>query len=228
MTFSLVAVDEDAGEVGVAAMTAMPGVGKLVAHSRAGIGATASQAFMNPYLAFDGLTLLSFGIAADVAVDLLIGADPGRDGRQFGLVDAQGRSAAFTGGLPEDWKGHRCGHGYAAQGNRLVGPQVLDAAITAYQETRGGLVERLLAALDAGEEAGGDRSGHRSATIEVRATEQYPLWDLRIDDAEDPLAQLRREYTTFRDELVPQIEILPTRDDPLGGFDYSGGGDGSI
>jgi uncharacterized Ntn-hydrolase superfamily protein len=228
VTFSLVAADPTTGQVGVAAMTAMPGVGKLVAHARAGLGAAASQAMMNPYLAFDGLQLLSEGVPADRAVEQLIAADPGREGRQFGLVDLQGRSGSHTGSLPEDWKGGVTGPYYACQGNRLAGPEVLDAALTAYfEDPDEPFVERLLAALDAGEDAGGDTLGHRSATVSVMGSEMYPIWDLRIDDADEPLREIHERHDAFAQELVPQILELPTRDDPLGGFDY-GGSDGTV
>jgi uncharacterized Ntn-hydrolase superfamily protein len=223
VTFSLVAADQDTGHVGVAAMTGMPGVGKLVAHARSRIGAAASQAMMNPYLAFDGLQLLSEGVPADEAVEKVIADDPGREGRQLGLVDFQGRSGAYTGSLPEDWKGHRTGPFYACQGNRLAGPEVLDRAIEAFLESEDEpLVERLIAALDAGEGAGGDTLGHRSATVVVMGTELYPIWDIRIDDADDPLRELHDRHDTFAEELVPEILLLPTRENPLGGFDYEG------
>lgn len=221
MTFSLVARCPRTGQLGVGAMTAMIGVGKLVAHARSQVGAAASQAILNPYLAFDGLDRLADGEAADAVLDDLIAADPGAGGRQVGLVDAHGRSAAFTGHLPADWKGDRCGDGFAAQGNRLAGPEVLDDAVAAFHAAPDApLVDRLLAALDAGQEAGGDTAGHRSATITVFGAEAYPLWDLRIDIADDPLEQLQRRYELFRDEVLPEIELLPTRNDPLGGFAY--------
>jgi uncharacterized Ntn-hydrolase superfamily protein len=223
MTFSLVAADPTTGHLGVAAMTGMPGVGKLVAHARAQRGAAASQAMMNPYLAFDSLDLLADGCAAEEALRQVIDADPGREGRQFGVVDADGGSASFTGSLPEDWKGHRTGPYYACQGNRLAGPEVVDAAVEAFLGSAGRpLAERFLAALDAGEEAGGDTMGHRSATLVVMGTELYPLWDLRIDEADDPLRELHARHETFAEELLPEILMLPTRDDPLGGFDDEG------
>jgi uncharacterized Ntn-hydrolase superfamily protein len=223
MTFSLVVHDPDTGHVGVAAMTGMPGVGKLVAHARAQHGAAASQAMMNPYLAFDGLELIQQGMSAQDALAKVIDADPGREGRQFGLVDAGGGSASFTGSLPEDWKGHRTGPHYACQGNRLAGPEVLDQALAAYHDLRGEpLIDRLIAGLEAGEGAGGDTLGHRSATVVVMGTELYPLWDIRIDEADDPLAEVKDRKAIFAEELLPEILMLPTRDDPLGGFDYEG------
>jgi uncharacterized Ntn-hydrolase superfamily protein len=223
VTFSLVVSDPTTGHVGVAAMTAMPGVGKLVAHARPRLGAAASQAMMNPYLAFDGLELLGEGVPADEAVQRLIEQDPGREGRQLGLVDRHGRSASYTGSLPEDWKGHRTGPHFACQGNRLAGAEVLDAAVAAYHDLEDRpLAERLVAALDAGQDQGGDRMGHRSATLVVMGDEAYPIWDIRIDDSDDPLRDLHERYRTFAEDLIPEILMLPKRDDPLGDFDYQG------
>ena len=143
-------------------------------------------------------------------------------------MDFQGRSASHTGSLPEDWKGHRTGEHYACQGNRLAGPEVLDAAVEAYHAREGEqLVDRLVAALEAGEAAGGDTKGHRSATVTIMGTELYPLWDLRIDDADHPLDLLHQQKDTFAEQLVPEVEMLPTRIDPLGGFDYQGS-DGAV
>lgn len=224
MTFSLVARCERTGQVGVGAMTAMLGIGKLVAHGRAGVGAVATQAMVNPYLAYDGLDLLAQGVSAPEAVERLIAADPGREGRQLGIVDAKGRAASHTGSLPKDHKGHRVGDGWACQGNRLAGPEVLDAAVAAFRaDPDQPLAVRLLAALDAGEDRGGDREGHRSATVLVLEREQYPLWDLRVDESEAPLTEIHALYEEFAEHLIPQIRMLPTREDPLGGFDYGHG-----
>jgi uncharacterized Ntn-hydrolase superfamily protein len=221
MTYSLVAVCPRTGQVGVAAMTAMVGVGKLVSWAESGVGAAASQAFMNPYLAIDGLRLLRDGVSAEDALRRLIDADPGKDGRQFGLVDSRGRSASWTGSKPEQWAGHRTGDGWACQGNRLVGPEVLDEAIAAFLawEDRD-LVDRLIHALDAGEDAGGDHKGHHSAGVTVLHTEQYPLWDLRVDHSDDPLRALHELHDVFADRLIDQIRKMPTRDNPMGEFDF--------
>ena len=221
MTFSLVARCPHTGQIGVGAMTAMLGIGKLVAHAKAQVGAAATQAYVNPYLAFDGLDRLERGAAAPDVLTELVAADPGREGRQFGLVDAQGRAAAHTGSLPEDYKGDRTGDGWACQGNRLAGPEVLDAAVEAFHaDPNAPMVERLLAALDAGEDEGGDLKGHKSATITVVERELYPLWDLRVDESDAPLREIHALHEEFEAQLVPQIQMMPTREDPLGDFDY--------
>lgn len=220
MTFSMVARCERTGELGVAAMTAMIGVGKLVAHAQAGVGAAASQAIVNPYLAYHGLRALEDGDGARETLEMLVARDPGRDGRQFALLDANGTAACHTGTLPEDWKGHHVGDGFSCQGNRLAGPEVLDAAVTAFLATENQpLVERLLAALDAGERAGGDTKGHRSAAITVVGVEQYPLWDLRIDESDDPLDDLEELHRHVAAELHPQMAHLSRRGDWLAGFE---------
>ena len=222
MTYSLVAVCRRTGQVGVGAMTAMMGVGKLVSHARPRVGAAASQAFMNPYLAIDGLRLLEDGMDPREACAKLVGEDPGREGRQLGIVGLDGRSAAWTGSEPEDWKGHRTGDGWACQGNRLAGPQVVDVAVEAFLAREDDdLADRLLAGLDAAEDAGGDTKGHRSATIYVVDTEEYPLLDLRVDHADDPLRQLHHLYDNYKRDLLEEMRKLPTRANPLGEFDFA-------
>ena len=201
----------------MAALTAMAGVGKLVAHVRPGVGAAATQAAHNPFLAYDGLPLLAGGREPDDVLRDLLGKDPGRDVRQVGMVDARGRSCAFTGARTPDWSGHRAGPDHAVQGNRLVGPDTLDEAVRVFGErTDLDLAERLVLAIEAGEATGGDREGAQSATITVAGDEDYPLWDLRVDDAEDPAAELRRLFELFRKDVLPAVHKLPTRADPMG------------
>lgn len=217
MTFSLVARCEATGQLGVGAMTGVVGVGKLVAHARARTGAVATQAMINPYLGFDGLALMGEGVSAPDVLDRLLDRDPGRAYRQFGLVDAEGRSAAWTGPHTPSWAGHRTGPEYSVQGNRLVGPETLDTLVDAFHATEGKeLAERLLLALEAGASTGGDRQGEVSGAIYVVDTEQYPLWDARVDHSDDPVAELRALYQRFAEELVPVVRRLSTRQDPLG------------
>jgi uncharacterized Ntn-hydrolase superfamily protein len=217
VTFSLVARCTRTGQVGVGAVTAMLGVGKLVCHAQAGVGAVATQAEMNPYYGYDGLRLLSGGLVARETLDSLVSKDPGRDFRQCGIVDLAGGSAAWTGPRTPEWSGHLSGEGYSAQGNRLVGPDTLEAVVEAFRRTEGmALVDRLLEALEAGEATGADKEGALSSNITVMDTEEYPLWDLRVDHAEDPVVELRRLYEEFEQNLLPTILGLPTREDPLG------------
>lgn len=217
MTFSIVARCARTGQLGVGAITAMMGVGKLCTYAQAGVGAAASQATMNPYLAIDGLRMVAGGGAAPDVVKSLIDGDPGRDFRQFGLIDAQGRGAAWTGSGTPEWSGHLEAEDAVAQGNRLVGVETLEATLNAFAENADKeLAERLLVALEAGEATGADTKGALSGTIYVVDTEEYPLWDIRIDHADDPAAALRSMFIESAEQLVPNVRKLPTRSDPFG------------
>jgi uncharacterized Ntn-hydrolase superfamily protein len=172
---------------------------------------------MNPYLAIDGLRRLADGGTAPEVVSDLIEADPGRDLRQVGMIDSVGRFDAWTGSLTPQWSGHQSGDNVMAQGNRLVGPETLDATLNAFADNADKpLAERILCALEAGERTGADTKGALSGTITVVGTEEYPLWDLRVDHADDPAAALRRLFQLTREQLIPQVEQLPTRADPMG------------
>jgi uncharacterized Ntn-hydrolase superfamily protein len=131
--------------------------------------------------------------------------------------DAQGRSHAFTGAHTPEWSGHHIAPNLAVQGNRLVGPETLEEIVRVFDAQPDlGLAERLLLAIEAGERTGGDRNGAQSATITVIGEEPYPLWDIRVDHADDPAKELRRLYGIFQEQMVPTIRRLPTRDDPMG------------
>lgn len=216
MTFSVVCRCARSGQLGVGAVTGTPGVGKLLTWAMRGVGAVATQSWVNPYLGVDGLDLLDNGHPAQKALDAVITMDDGRDQRQLGMVDAHGRTAVWTGQECEDWSGHLTGAGWTVQGNMLVGGGTVEACAEVVR-TRADLdlVERLLQALEAGEAAGGDKRGSRSATVYIVHTEQFPLWDMRIDDDPQPLAALRRLHRSFAEELLPQIRKLPTREDTL-------------
>lgn len=217
MTFSIVARCTRTGQLGVGAITAMMGVGKLCTYAQAGVGAAASQATMNPYLAIDGLRMVAGGGAAPDVLKTLIDADSGRDFRQFGLIDAQGRAAAWTGTGTPEWSGHLESEDAVAQGNRLVGPETLEETLNAFAEHVDlELAERLLLALEAGEATGADTKGALSGAIYVVETEEYPLWDLRVDHADDPAAELRILFGESLNKLMPKVRKLPTRSDPLG------------
>ncbi|MEV1331247.1 DUF1028 domain-containing protein [Micromonospora costi] len=217
MTFSIAARCPRTGQLGVAALTARPAVGKLVAHVEHTGGAVATQATVNPFLAYDGLKMLGEGRSPQDVVTELLSQDPGREVRQVGMVDRQGRAHAFTGSRTSDWAGHHTGPGYAVQGNRLVGPETLAEIVRAFEDSRElDLAERLVLAIEAGEESGGDRHGARSATVTVTSDQPYPLWDVRVDDAGHPARELRRLHGVFREEVLPTIQRMPTRADPMG------------
>ncbi|WP_040340113.1 DUF1028 domain-containing protein [Candidatus Blastococcus massiliensis] len=217
MTFSIVARCPRTGEIGVGALTAMVGVGKIACHARSGAGAISSQASMNPYHAYDGLPLLDAGRSAQETLDMVLAVDPGAEFRQVGVVDRRGRVAVHSGARTLDWSGDRVGEGYALQGNRLVGPETLEEAAAAFEaHPELDLVERILRALEAGEATGADREGALSGSVLVHGQEAYPLWDLRADHARDPAAELRRLHDELGELLAPAISKLPTREDPLG------------
>lgn len=217
MTLSIVARCPRSGQFGIAATTALPAVGKLLSHARAHCGAIATQARVNPYLGIDGLRLLSQRLCAADVLAALCRADPRIESRQLGIVDAAGRACAFTGSENLPWAGSRQGAGYTVQGNRLPGRHVIDTAADYFEQHSDlTLAERLLRALGAGEDAGGDREGEESAVLYVVDGEEYPLWDIRVDSHRDPLTELERLYPIFLERLLPDIERMPTRRHPEG------------
>jgi uncharacterized Ntn-hydrolase superfamily protein len=212
MTLSIAARCPETGQLGVAAITHMIGIGKIVTHARPGVGAVATQGEMNPYHGIDGLDRMARGCGAREALEPLLRGDAGRAERQSAGVDARGTAWAWTGEDLPDWRGHRCGEGWSVQGNRLVGPEVLDATVAAYAEAAGApFADRLVRAVEGGHAAGADHAGERSATLYVMADEEYPLWDVRVDSSDEPVAELRRLHGVFVDEVLPIIEGLPTR-----------------
>lgn len=214
MTFSVVAYCERTGQIGVAATTALQAVGKLACHTIANVGAIASQALLNPYLAYDGLRLLERGIAPAEALQRILATDPDAENRQVGIVDKHGRTAAWTGSRTIDWSGQIEGRHFSTQGNRLAGPQVLEQVVQAMQGSEHlDLAERFMLALQAGADAGGDRKGERSANILVFGAEEYPLCDIRIDDHDDAMRELQRLFALYREELLPIVKELPKRAD---------------
>jgi len=217
MTFSIVAHCTRTGQFGVAAATAMPAVGKLLTHAAAGAGAVATQARINPYLGIDGLRLLQQGLSADAVIDRLAQMDPRMDLRQVAVVDARGRAAVHTGSGCPHWAGHFTGEGFAIQGNRVTRPEVLERAREALlRDLELPLARRLVDALKAGDTQGGDRKGENSSTIYVVDSEEYPLWDIRVDQHPRPLEELERLFHVFEKDVVPQIKRMPSRAHPAG------------
>ncbi len=216
MTWSLLARDDN-GSLGIAIASRFFAVGALCPHARAGAGALATQALVNPLYAEPGLALLAQGTPVAEVVRLLTQADSGREHRQLHAVDVAGRTAAHTGRECIEWCGHRAGNGYSVAGNMLVGAQVLEDTAAAYERAAGRpLAERLLAALEAGDAAGGDKRGRQSAALLIASTEPYPLLDLRVDDHESPFTELRRLYEKSLERFQPFVACLPTRADPVG------------
>jgi uncharacterized Ntn-hydrolase superfamily protein len=220
VTFSIAARCPRTGMLGVATSSKALSAGGLVPYCRSGVGAIASQSFVNPYLGFDGLELLEHGLPAERALERVIGGDPGRDLRQLGIVDKEGRTAAHTGDRCIDWAGHVSGAGYVCLGNILEGEEVVQAMAKAFETTLvEELPERLVQALEAGQEAGGDRRGRQSAGITVVGEETYPWCDLRVDDHPDPVPELRRVFEVYKREEIPFLQMMPRRDDPTPNWD---------
>lgn len=204
MTFSIVARDPVNGDLGVAVASKFLAVGSVVPWARAGVGAIATQARANVTYGPDGLVALQLGANAEAALARLIDADDGRPERQLGIVDARGGAASHTGSGCLHWAGGRVADGVAVQGNILTGPDVVDAMITAFDASSGPLPDRLLTSLLAGDRAGGDARGRQSAALlVVRAGGGYggttDRWiDLRVDDHDDPVPELRRLHDVWR------------------------------
>ena len=215
-TFSIVAFDPETDSLGVAVQSKFLAVGSVVPWARAGVGAVATQAMANYNYGPRGLDLMSEGNTAEQTVEALTSADEDREHRQVGVVDARGRASTFTGSECFDWAGGVTGEHYAAQGNILVGKETVEAMATAYEETDGDLAARLLAALDAGQGAGGDSRGKQSAALlVVREGGGYGgdndrVVDLRVDDHPEPIRELiriRDLHTLYFGETSPDDVI---------------------
>ena len=221
-TYSIAACDLDARQWGVATQSKFLAVGAVVPWAEPHVGAIATQAYANPRYGPEGLSLLREGLSAEEVVERLTAADEGRDQRQLGVVDREGRGASFTGAECLEWAGGRTGPCYAAQGNILVSAETVDAIAETFESSKGPLAERLLDCLDAAQGAGGDRRGQQSAALLVveqdggYAKLSDTIVELRVEDHERPLEELRRLYR-LHDALfgeTPRDEWL-TVDEPL-------------
>jgi uncharacterized Ntn-hydrolase superfamily protein len=222
MTWSLVARDTETGELGVAAATKFFAVGARVIFMDPRAGAIVSQALMNPYYGIDGLPLLRDGNSPDHAMDVLLSRDSGRAHRQVHIVDAAGRTAAWTGESCLGWAGHYGEAGFSVAGNLLAGPRVLEETSEAYLKgSHLPFARRLLAAMQAGEAAGGDRRGKQSAALVIFGNHEWSSLDLRVDDHADPLGELDRLERVSREEWVRYRPFVPTRADPAGVTDHA-------
>src|SRR4051794_38804629 len=217
MTWSIIARDSSTGRFGIAVATRFFAVGARVPHIAAGIGAVATQALVNPYYGIDGLTLLRAGKSPQQTIDLLKAGDSGHGARQVHVMDAAGRIAAYTGGECLEWCGHIEGEGFSVAGNMLTGAGVVeDTAATFAANPKLLFAQRLIAAMRAGEAAGGDRRGKQSAALLIHGSEEWSELDLRVDDHADPLGELERLEGVSRERWVQFRRFLPTRDNPAG------------
>jgi len=202
LTFSIVARDMKTGALGVCVSTAVPAVGSVVPHVEADIGAIATQAQTNIFYGIEGLRLLKRGLSPKTALDTMLSKDKDKEKRQVIILDAQGTTAAFTGRETVDWKGHLIGKDHIVAGNMLTGSRVLEAMTQTFEAERGNLAKRLLKALEAGQDAGGDKRGRMSASLLVAdkrwKSETRPLLDLRVDAHPDPVKELLRVYAISR------------------------------
>jgi uncharacterized Ntn-hydrolase superfamily protein len=216
MTWSILARDGQ-GRFGAAIASRFFAVGALCVHARRGVGILSTQALMNPLYGPRGLDLLAAGRPPADVIDQLVAGDAGRDQRQVHVLPAQGRPAAWTGPACVAWCGHHLGEDFSVAGNMLAGPQVVQATAGAFLATRGmDLAERLLAALAAGEAAGGDKRGKQGAALRIQADEDYPQLDIRVDDHEEPVQELERLYRKSLERYQPFMACLAGRKDPVG------------
>ena len=221
MTWSIVARDAQ-GHFGVAIASRFFAVGALCVHTRRGVGALSTQALMNPLYGPAGLALLAQGHAPAAVVAALIATDAGQAQRQLHVLGARGAGAAHTGVSCIDWCGHALHEDFSIAGNMLAGPDVIEATAEAYRAAAGRpLAERLLAALAAGEAAGGDKRGKQSAALRIHGDEDHPALDLRVDDHAEPVQELHRLYDVSLQRFQPFMACLPGRHDTVGELDRS-------
>jgi uncharacterized Ntn-hydrolase superfamily protein len=222
MTWSIIARDKRTGRTGIAVATRFFAVGALVPHIQTGVGAIATQAFINPHYGSAGLALLAQGHSASETVERLTLNDAGRANRQLHLMDGAGRFAAYTGAACIDWCGHETRDTFSVAGNMLAGPAVLTETARSYEEhALLPFARRLLAAMRAGEAAGGDKRGKQSAALLIHDGEKYPLYNLRVDDHADPLGELCRLEEVARQRWVHFRRQMPSRERPSGLVDRS-------
>lgn len=216
MTWSILARDGQ-GRYGIAIASRFFAVGALCLHTRRGVGALATQALMNPLYGPAGLDGLAAGRPAAEVIATLLAGDAGCAHRQVHLLPATGTPAAHTGSDCLDWCGQRLAQDFSVAGNMLAGPQVLEATAQAFQASAGlPLAERLLAALAAGEAAGGDRRGKQAAALRLQGDEDHAELDLRVDDHDEPVTELQRLYRKSLERFQPFIACLPGRRDAVG------------
>ncbi len=209
-TFSIIGRDPATGQLGMAVHSKTIAVGSRTRGGKGGVAVFAHQSASNPMYSTIGVELLEAGMTPQQALDMMLRSDDGRNSRQVAILDAQGRTAAFTSETITDWKGHTCGVNYCAQGNTLTGPEVVDAMARSFEASSGPLAERLLDALEAGQAQGGDKRGVQSASLMILKPLAIQGFgdrelDLRVDEHRTPFAELRRILNAVRSgEILSQ------------------------
>jgi uncharacterized Ntn-hydrolase superfamily protein len=222
MTWSIIARDPASGAFGVAIATRFFAVGALCPHAESRVGALSTQALVNPHYGARGLKLLREGVPAEEVVRRLVAPDEGREQRQLHVIDAAGRTGQHTGARCVDWCGATSGTAFSVAGNMLAGPRVVGDTAKAYEENEKlPFAERLIAALEAGQAAGGDKRGKQSAALLIHSSEQYPELSLRVDDHAEPLAELKRLYEKAQERFVPFARCFASEARPWGVLERS-------
>jgi uncharacterized Ntn-hydrolase superfamily protein len=217
MTWSIIAHDKPTGQIGVAVATRFFAVGARVPYIAAEVGAVATQALVNPYYGIDGVKLLREGKSPGEVIAVLLASDSGCETRQVHIMDVRGRIAAHTGKECVDWCGHLAGDDFSIAGNMLAGAAVLDETARSYVANASSpFAQRLLAAMRAGEAAGGDKRGKQSAALLIHDKDEWSALDLRVDDHVDPLEELARLERISRGHWTHFRKFLPTRQNPVG------------
>lgn len=217
MTWSIVARDPLTGHIGVAVTTCAFSVGSRVPFVASRIGAIATQAFVNPYYGLRGLELLRAGAGADDVIRIVTADDDGRADRQVHVMDRQGRFAAYTGSTCVPWAGHIIREHFSVAGNMLAGPEVIaETAKVFAAESTMPFARRFIAALQAGQAAGGDKRGKQSAAILIHDDEEYARIDIRVDDHAEPLTELARLEAVSRQRYIHYRTCMPSAVNPSG------------
>jgi uncharacterized Ntn-hydrolase superfamily protein len=220
MTWSIIARDEAKSLIGIAVATCAFAVGSRVPFIETGTGAIATQAFVNPFYGYRGLEMLRDGLSAEEVVRRLTEADEGRGQRQVHVMDRAGHQAAYTGADCVPWCGHLVRNGFSVAGNMLAGPAVIEDTAAAFEANAHlPLARRFMAAMKAGEAAGGDKRGKQSAAMLIHDVEEYPLLDIRVDDHADPLAELERLLDVNQQRSAHYRKFMPSRENPAGLID---------
>jgi uncharacterized Ntn-hydrolase superfamily protein len=219
MTWSILVRDPATGALGAAVASRFFAVGGICLYVEGGVAALSTQALVNPMYGVQAMPRLRAGKPADQVLTALTGPDPGAGQRQFHIIDAAGRIAQHTGSDCVTWAGHVLGQDVTVAGNMLAGPQTVQATLGAYLAAKGTFAERLLAAMEAGEAAGGDKRGKQSAALKICTRDPYPDLDFRADDHPDPLSELRRLYRVSLERFAVFRRFLPGRDSAWGTLD---------